>query len=101
MRAKRVALPVKDSIASIPGVGDLVLDGQIDPQFYAARSFDPSWSFYIGWVGVTTCLLSSICVYTLSRSVVLKLFCKITFLFVLKPQITKQNSLFDPKLPYD
>lgn len=55
------------STSTVPGVGDLVLDGQIDSQFYPARSFHPSWSFYIGWVGVSTCLLSSICVYTLSR----------------------------------
>jgi len=72
MRAKRLPLPRSallrlDASSSVPGVGDLVLDGQIDSKYYPARSFHPSWSFYVGWIGVSTCLLSSVCVYTLSR----------------------------------
>ena len=70
MRAKRLPMPGPPNgrgPSTLPGEGDLVLDGQIDAQFFAARSFHPSWSFYIGWVGVSTCLLSSLCVYTLSK----------------------------------
>lgn len=76
MRAKRN--PHTLSQEMIPGVGDLVLDGQIDSQFYPARSFEPSWSVYIGWIGVTASLLSSISVYTLSRLMRYPPFLKVT-----------------------
>ncbi|TRY68902.1 hypothetical protein TCAL_09652 [Tigriopus californicus] len=44
-----------------------MLDDQIDNIFIPARTFQTSWSVHLGWVAVSFCFLSAICVYTLSK----------------------------------
>ena len=49
------------------GADALLLDSGISAEFYPTRTFDQSWSLWMGWTGVVFCILSSGCVFVLSK----------------------------------
>ena len=51
----------------LSGIGGFQLDIQVSEIFYAARTFQSSWSFYLGWLGIFGCMCSSACVFILSK----------------------------------
>ena len=49
------------------GADALLLDSGISSEFYPTRTFVQSWSVWMGWTGVVLCILSSGCVFVLSK----------------------------------
>ena len=43
------------------------MDVFVPVAFRPARVFEVSWSVQVGWVGVSLCFISAICVYILSK----------------------------------